>query len=320
MQAKTYDVVIIGGGPAGLSAALILGRCVRTVLLCDAGEQRNLAAEELKSFLTRDKIAPEEFLQIARDELKRYPNVEFRNSKVSAAKKLEDGFRISLQSKEEVHGRKLLLATGLFDDVPNVPGFAELYGKSVFLCPYCDGWEQKGKRIAAYGNGDRGFDMARGLTAWSKDLTIFTDGAASFSQHQLKELKANGIKLYEEKIQKLLSEGSSLTGVLLESGTRIPVDALFFDTPSYQKSALAECLGCEMSDEGAVVCEDYQSTNVPGLYAAGNITKHVILSIVAAAEGAQAAFGINLALTRESWKTLPPEKTKESPADVGPPL
>ncbi|MCA1650372.1 MAG: NAD(P)/FAD-dependent oxidoreductase, partial [Acidobacteria bacterium] len=172
-----YDVIIVGAGPAGLSAALMLGRCRRSVLVCDSGRPRNAASEAIHGYLTRDGMMPREFLEIARTELRKYETVEIRDSEVVDAECGGDSlFHVTLASGERLDARKLLLATGVADHVPPVPGLAELYGKSVHHCPYCDGWEVRDQPLAIYGRGDRGLGLSLELIVWSRDLVLCTDG------------------------------------------------------------------------------------------------------------------------------------------------
>jgi len=162
MGTPRWDVVIIGAGPAGLSAALVLGRACRKVLLCDTGTPRSWASKEMHSFLTRDGVAPAEFRRVAHQEIGRYRNVTFCEVEVTHAERRPDGyFRVTLQGKRTVVGRKLLLATGVFDQLPKLTGIEQFFGSSMFQCPYCDGWELRGASIAVYGKRQRGVEMAR---------------------------------------------------------------------------------------------------------------------------------------------------------------
>jgi thioredoxin reductase len=296
-----WDVVIAGAGPAGLSAALILGRARRRVLLCDTGTPRSWASKAMHGYLSRDGVPPSEFLAIGRRELRRYPAVKFLPREVQTARAVPGGFRVSLAGARQVRCRKLLIATGVFDIVPRIAGIDALFGRSVFQCPYCDGWEMRDRRLLAYGRGKRGYEMARALTAWSRDIVLCTAGRAGYSASDRRLLERNGIRLVERRIASLEGAEGRLRTVVFADGERLARDAMFFDTPTHGQSRLAESLGCQFGRDGGVLCGAYEATSVPGVFVAGNIIRDVQLSIVAAAEGARAAFGINRALTREDF-------------------
>jgi thioredoxin reductase len=301
LSGSSWDVVIAGAGPAGLSAALVLGRACRRVLLCDTGTPRSWASKEMHAYLSRDGIPPARFLDIARREALTYPGVRFAAQAVTAARRTAGGFTATVGAGTRVKTRKLLIATGLFDIVPRIPGIDDLFGRSVFQCPYCDGWEMRGRRVAVYGRRQRGFQMARAMTAWARDIVLCTDGASGYTLAQREALDANGVRLAEARIEGLDGSRGKLRAVLFRDGTRIERDTLFFDTPSHGQSSLAESLGCKFGRDGGVLCGEYEATSVPGVFVAGNIIRDVQLSIVAAAEGARAAFGINRSLTREDF-------------------
>lgn len=302
MTAAHYDVVIAGAGPAGLSAALILARACRRVLLADTGTPRSWASKEMHGFLTRDGISPSEFRALAHRELRRYRTVTFLKAEATVARRQVDGrFRVTLGKGLRVTCRKLLIATGVFDHLPQLQGIEQFFGRSVFQCPYCDGWELRGKPIAVYGKRRRGFEMARAMTAWSDKITLCTDGPSDLSLTARAHLSTNAIELIEERIARLDGEKGQLAHVTFRSGRTLKCNAMFFDTSCSDQSGLAKSLGCEFSSRGGVKCGQYEATSVPGVFVAGNIIKDVQLSIVAAAEGTRAAFGINRALTREDF-------------------
>jgi thioredoxin reductase len=298
-----WDVVIAGAGPAGLSAALVLGRARRKVLLCDTGTPRSWASKEMHGFLTRDGIAPAQFLRLAHEELARYPGVVLRAAEVTAAARAANGsFAVTIGRQRRVRSRKLLIATGVFDHLPALDGIEQFFGTSVFQCPYCDGWEVGDAPIAVYGKRQRGFEMARAMTAWSNDIVLCTDGAAMLSETAKSHLDRNGIPILQERIERLAGARGQLQEIVFRNGCRLKRAALFFDMPCSAQSKLAESLGCQFARHGGIKCGQYEATSVPGVFVAGNIIKDVQLAIVAAAEGTRAAFGINRALTREDFE------------------
>ncbi len=297
------DVVIIGGGPAGLSAALILGRCRRRVLLCDAGNPRNRVSHGVNGFLTRDGTKPEELRRIGREELADYPSIEVRDVEVCDADLVEGGFEVALADGQRHRTRKLLLATGLVEDLPDIPGFRHLWGRGVYNCPYCDGWENRDRPFAVYGLGRSGVGLAVEMLIWSRDVVLCTDGPADLAPEDKERLGRHGVPVIEKKLALLEGgEEEGLRRVVFEDGDSIERDALFYTYGQREPSPLVEKLGCELTDKGVIETGSYERTNVPGLYAAGDASRRVQFAIVAAAEGAAAAFAINTELYKEDFQ------------------
>jgi thioredoxin reductase len=300
-----YDVIIVGAGPAGLSAALILGRCRRRVLVCDSGRPRNAASHAMHGFLTRDGVNPHEFLRLSREQLRQYETVAIRNCEVTAATCRTDArFEVTIENEERLTGRKLLIATGVLDNLPGIPGFAELYGASVFHCPYCDGWEVRDEPLAVYGRGERGLGLSLELTGWSRDVVLCSDGPAEIDEAGRARLRRCGIEVREERVLRLDGEDGRLTRVVFDAGEPLVRRALFFTTGQTQQSALAISLGCEFNDKGTVRTGKYESTHLSGLYVAGDASRAVQWVIVAAAEGAEAAFAINTDLLTDDLQRI----------------
>ena len=302
MKPDIWDAIVVGGGPAGLSAALVLGRCRRRVLVCDDGHQRNRSAHELHGFLTRDGVPPARFLDLSRESLKPYRNVTLLAGEVESIARVESEFRVRIAGEQDYRCRKVLLATGVQDQLPQVAGIEQFYGHTVHHCPYCDGWEARDDAIAVYGRRTRAFEMSRALTAWSSDLVLCTDGASGLDPRQKRHLARNGVRLIEDSIERVSGREGQLEAIHFTNGRRLPRRRLFFDLPARARSELPRQLGCRIRKDGTVRCSGYEATAVPGVFIAGNIAGGVQLVIVAAAEGAQAAFGINLALTRENFE------------------
>jgi thioredoxin reductase len=295
----TYDCIVVGAGPAGLSAALMLGRCRRRVLVCDAGQPRNARSAGLHNYLTRDGIQPAELLRLAREELKRYSSVELRSVEVLDATRSPDGFRLVCADGRQLGARKLLLATGVVDELPEIEGLEPLYGTSVHHCPYCDAWEWQDQPLAIYGRGEEGSSLALGLTVWSDDLVLCTDGPSGLSNAEAEQLNREGIEIREERIARLEARDGRLERVVFIQGEPLPRRALFVCAGQHQRSGLARKLGCRFTSKGAVDTGTFEATDVPGLYVAGDSSKEAQFVVVAAAEGAQAAMAINKTLLKE---------------------
>jgi thioredoxin reductase len=295
----TYDCVIVGAGPAGLSAALMLGRCRRQVLVCDTGEPRNVRSTGIHNYLTRDGTRPAEFLDLAWNEVGRYPSIEFRRIEVLDATSSPDGFRVVCANGEQIGARKLLLATGVVDELPDIEGLAALYGTSVHHCPYCDGWEWRERPLAVYGAGEEGSALSLGLTVWSKDIVLCTDGPSRLSSEDGDKLRALGIDIREDPILRLEGREGRLERIVFQRGEPLAREALFVCAPQRQRSELARKLGCRFTNKGAVNTGSCEATDVPGLYVAGDASKEAQFVIVAAAEGAEAGMAINKALLKD---------------------
>jgi len=291
------DVLVVGGGPAGLSAALMLGRCRRHVLVCDLGQPRNRRSRALHGYLTRDGITPHDFNDLGRRELPAY-GIEVRGVGVTGAQLLDDRYRISLGDGSQEDARYLLIATGVIDDLPAIPGFDECYGTSIFHCPYCDGWERRDRQLAAFGRGTHVTGLALGLKTWSADVVVCTHGGR-LARHLRERLGRNGIGIRTEPIARLEHEDGALTTVTFASGEALPRNAMFFSTGQHPQSDLATKLGCTLTHRGAVKTGTLCDTNVPRLFVAGDASRDAQFVVVAAAEGVKAAVAINKALQAE---------------------
>lgn len=297
------DVIIVGGGPAGLNAALILGRCRRAVLLCDKGEPRNAAAPLTWGLFTRDGTPPFELRARAEADLERYDTVERRAVEVVGARRLGEAFEVDLADGGRERARRLILATGLHQDLPEIEGFASFWGTGVHSCPYCDGYEARDRAIVVYAHGPAAKGIALEMTVWSRDVTLCTDGQPTELDGADRErLARNGIALVEQPIARLEGSGATPSHLVFADGSRRPCHAVFLMPAACRPSDLIRELGCALSEKGVVPTQDYERTNVPGLYVAGDASRRVQFAVVAAAEGAMAAFAVNTELLREDTR------------------
>lgn len=292
-----YDVIIVGGGPAGLSAALVLARCRRNVLVIDAGKPRNAAAKAMHGFLSRDGESPHEMLKLAREQIEAYGVVKFLHGDVNKAERGKERFTVTTEDGTRFSSRILLLATGIVDEIPPLQNIKQFWGVSVQLCPYCHGWEYRDQKIVVHGKGVQGADFAFEMLGWSRDIVYCTDGPADLPEEYVAKLANMEIPVDEEPIAQLEGEGDQIHGVRFSSGRFLECKALFFSSSQKQCSSLARELGCELDEEGALIEHCGTAAHgVPGLYVAGNTCTGLQLVIMAAAEGTQAAFKINQAL------------------------
>jgi len=296
-----YDVVIVGGGPGGLSAGLALGRARKRVLICDGGPRRNAAAEHIHNFVTRDGTPPDEFRRVAREQLGAYRNVETRDTRVESIAGTRGAFRVALGS-ESVEARRVLLCTGMIDEALPVDGFRELWGHAIFQCPYCHGWEIQDRRwgyLAHEANAGHVLPFGVQMRAWTRDAVVFTGGAFELPQEARDQLKAAGVRLETAPLARLIHREHRLEAVELADGTKVPCEALFAHPPQGQVE-LIRALGVALDDAGYVRVDPMtRETSVSGIFAAGDLTTRMQAAVVAAAAGMQAAAMINVELTME---------------------
>ncbi|MFF5212696.1 FAD-dependent oxidoreductase [Streptosporangium sp. NPDC000396] len=286
-----FDAVIVGAGPAGMAATLTLGRVHRTVLLLDAGQGRNAPAAQVHNFLTRDGTPPAELRELGREELAAYPSVEVRAGTVSGVRVLDgDGFRVELSHGGAAEARRLLLATGLADELPGPRGVEALWGRSAFHCPYCHGYECTGKQVAVIGANPARVRLALQLSRFAADVTLCT-GGGPLDPASRATLESNGVTVRCEAVARLEGTGGQLEQIVFESGPPLARDAAFVVNVPRQRSDLAARLGCACFADGCVEVNEFGQTSVPGVYAAGDMARRATVPVPLAAVIAAAASG-----------------------------
>lgn len=290
------DVVIVGGGPAGLNAALMLGRATKSVVLFDSGPPRNAAAVHVHNFVTRDGVPPAEFRRIAREQLRAYASVRIEDARVEAIAREGETFVVRT-SAGEVAARRVLLATGMIDELPDVPGYRELWGKSIFQCPYCHGWEVRGRVFGVLASAPAMAEWAILLRSWTRDVVVLTSEAFELTAETRSKLGAAGIAVEERRVVGLRARDGRLAAVQVDGG-EVACEVLFARPPQRQ-TALVQSLGLALDEQGFVRVDEQSRTSEPGIYAAGDLTTVMQAAILAAATGVKAAAVLNHELTVE---------------------
>ena len=307
---QLYDCIVVGAGPAGLSAALFLARYRRRVLTFHHNSPRNIYSHGVHGFLGHHGILPTELLARGREEVTQHGGLIVEGCVTMAERIADEHFRVTSGDEKTVQqrfeARRLLLATGLRDFTPDVPGFHEFYGASVHHCPDCDGFEVTGKRVAVLGQGRKMVGFTLSLLTWTNKLTLITNGdAGDITNEHRSKLTRFDIPITNQRIAKLEgnAETKQIERVRFEDGQTLECDALFFNLGTEPASGLHEMLGCKLDEEcGLVWVDDEQQTSVRGVYAAGDLTRQSQLAVVAAAEGAMAAIHIHKSLISEEQR------------------
>jgi thioredoxin reductase len=295
VRTPVLDAVIVGGGPAGLSAALVLGRARRRVLVLDTGRPANGAsAHAIGGLLAHGGVRPTELREAGREQLAEHPNVEVRANAVLDAEPLGEGLSVTVGEGAPVRTRALVLAHGLRYDPPPRPGVEAVWGRSVFHCPFCDGWEVRDRPLAVHGNGPEAARSALVISGWSRDIVLCTDGPARLNGER-EALERAGVRIREEPIRRLVGHDGRLERIAFMAGADEHRDALFVRTRREQPNGLATVLGCELTEGGTILTDADGRTGVPGLYAAGDAaTEHSRSVANAIGTGSRVAYAVVL--------------------------
>lgn len=300
-----WECIVVGGGAAGLSAALVLGRARRRTLLVDAGEQSNLPSHGIGGLLGHDGRPPAELYAIGRRELSAYPSVEIRDARVVGGSSVGDRFELELDAGEKVRGRRVLLATGMQYCPPDLPGLGALWGTSVFQCPFCHGWEMRDKRLASLAAGEEAVHAALMLRGWSDDVVLLTDGPPQLDDDERRLLQKAEITIEARRVVELIGDGGQLTQIAFADGTRLERDGLLVEAPLRQRSKLAEQLGAACTPgplaPDAIGVDSLHRTSVSAVFAAGDVCTEQPYVAGSIAAGSQAAMIIVQSLLADQF-------------------
>jgi thioredoxin reductase len=302
MTAKqNFEVIIIGGSYAGLSAAMALGRSLRNVLIIDSGLPCNRQTPHSHNFITQDGEQPHVIAQIARDQVLKYSTVQFVEDRAVSGKSIENEFLIGTEKGQQYRAKKLIFATGIKDIMPDTKGFAACWGISVVHCPYCHGFELKGQKTGILANSAKAMHLASLVNNLTEDITIFTSGKAEFTQDELAKLNQHQIDIIETPIAELEHENGKIGTVILEDQTRLGVTALYASVPFTQHSDIPESLGCAITEHGYLSVDNFYKTSVKGIYACGDNSGMMRAVANAVYSGNFAGAMVNKELTDEQF-------------------
>jgi len=299
-----YDVIIIGGGPAGLSAGLTLGRAKRKTLIISEDNPRNAVTHETHGFLTNDSISPKELYKKAQRDIQKYPTIFKRNDRVEHLYQEEQIFKVMTINKDIYFSKKLIIATGLKDKLPNIENFESFYGKSIFPCPFCDGWEHKERKLAVFSSQEHTYEYLKMISSWNKDLILFTDGKSPLREKEHRILSSEGIKIVEQKIKKLNGTDGILESVELEDGSLYLRNAGFIKGEVFMDHDFAKDLNLETYD-GVIETTPEGKTSCEGVYLAGDVRMNNGYQIaIAVYQGSTVGAMIHMELTNEYYKSI----------------
>ncbi|RYD58257.1 MAG: NAD(P)/FAD-dependent oxidoreductase [Sphingobacteriales bacterium] len=298
---SSYDVIIIGGSYAGLSAAMALGRSLRNVLIIDSGNPCNKQTPYSHNFITQDGTPPAEIARIAKEQVLKYDTVTFYNGLATAANKTEHGLEVAASTEEVFKAKKLIIATGVRDIMPDIRGFAECWGISVIHCPYCHGYEVRNERTGLLANGDVAYETAKLLTNWTMDLTVFTNGKSTLTPEQTNHLKQHNIEVIDKHIDLIKHKDGYLEHIRFADGQVFHLKATYARIGFEQHSGIPMQLGCQLTEMGHLQTDMFQKTTVPGVFACGDSTTMMRSVASVVASGNMAGVMANKELIDESF-------------------
>lgn len=298
---KNFDVIIIGGSYAGLSAGMALGRALRNVLIIDSGKPCNLQTPHSHNFITQDGKKPSEISENAKTQVLKYKTVKFHNDLVINAKKAENGFEIFTHKGEKFTAKKLVFATGIKDIMPEIKGFAECWGISVIHCPYCHGYEVKNEKTGILANGNFAYHYAQLVRNLTKDLTIFTNGKANFTSEQIEKFTKHNIQIIEKEIAGLKHENGNVQQIIFKDNSVFELKAIYSRPAFEQHCKIPETLGCELTEQGLIKTDMFHKTTVKDIFACGDNASLLRSVASAVSAGNLAGAMVNSEITEEEF-------------------
>lgn len=297
LQPDTYDVAIIGGGPAGLTAAIWSARYLHSTVVIDSGDPRNWETRSINGYLGSAGITPAELRGVGRDECRKFGATLLDGTVLTAEKHADDRFELAIEGGQRIAARRLLLAYGLRDVWPDIPGLERVYGANAHVCPDCDGYDARGKKVVVIGSGRRVAGMALNLTTWTDQIIICTNGSSpDLDAENCEQLDALNIPVLTSAVERVCYEGSTINCLELENGMHLDANKIFFTLAQYPSDDLGAQLGCERDEGGHIVVDDGMRTSVRYVYAAGDLIPGPQLAIAAAADGAIASLHLHKSL------------------------
>lgn len=296
MENTLFDVIIVGGSYSGLSAAMSLGRSLRKVLILDSGKPCNATTPHSQNFLTQDGFTPAEITQTAKAQVLQYDSVIFKSALASSASQINGGFEVETAEGERFRSEKLVLATGIKDQLPEIPGLADCWGISVIHCPYCHGYEYRGKKTGLLAPAEKALHLAPMIRNLTDQLSIFTNGKADFNPDQLEVFKRKQIEVIDSPLKTVEHRDGYIRQVKLENGESRELDALYAAVPFQQHSHLPVTLGCLMTDAGHIEVDAFGETSVPGVFACGDNSSGMRSVANAVASGSMVGAMVNAKL------------------------
>ncbi len=302
MEDKQYfDVIIVGGSYAGLSAAMALGRALKKVLIIDAGKPCNRQTPHSHNFITQDGVAPNEIANLAKQQVLKYETVHFREDSVVTARRKADKFEITTHQQQVLFADKIILATGIKDIMPDIPGFSECWGISVIHCPYCHGYEVRHRKTGILANGETAFEMSKMIRNWTDDLILFTNGRSILTVEQQTKLIDHGIQIVEDEIEEIVHKEGKLQSLALKDGIHLPLDALYARVPFAHHNEVAQQLGCELTEQGYIKTDLMQKTTQSGVFACGDNSTMMRSVASAVYTGSMAGAACNREIIEENF-------------------